>query len=339
MPSLIKFLKENLKSIFLAALCGFVMSYFIWRGCCSSIFQLFWIGCFTAIMWVALWLGNAYVSCVLDYYFPWEKQTVTRLIAGLIGMVVYTLGVVYGLIFLFGTVFGFYLGDGIEETYYTTIVITLIITLFMTGRMFFANWRQVAIDAERLKKESAEARYDNLKNQVNPHFLFNSLNALTNLVYQDQDKAVKFIKQLSEVYRYVLASRDKEVVQLEEEIHFLYSYVFLQQIRFGDKLKISIELLDVKSMVAPLALQMLVENAIKHNEISEDHPLVIRVYSRDKKIIIENSLRRKAVLAEDSPGLGLQNIKKRYEFLTEHKVEVIEAEGKFIVVIPMIEVV
>ncbi|MDZ7646494.1 MAG: histidine kinase [Cytophagales bacterium] len=92
----------------------------------------------------------------------------------------------------------------------------------------------MAIDAERLKKESMEAQYNNLKNQVNPHFLFNSLNALTNLVYQDQAKAVKFIKQLSEVYRYVLDSRDKEVVQLEEEMHFLESYVFLQQIRFGD---------------------------------------------------------------------------------------------------------
>lgn len=337
MPSLLKFLKGNLKSIFWATGCGFVMSYFIWRGCCSSIFSFFWIGCFTALMWVALWLGNAYVSCVLDYYFPWEKQTVTRLIAGLIGMVVYTLGVVYGLIFLFGTAFGLFLGDGIEDTYYITIVITLIITLFMTGRMFFANWRQVTIDAERLKKESAEARYDNLKNQVNPHFLFNSLNALTNLVYQDQDKAVKFIKQLSEVYRYVLASRDKEVVQLEEEMHFMDSYVFLQQIRFGDKLKISIELSDVKSMVAPMALQMLVENAIKHNEISEDHPLTIRIYSRNKKIVIENSLRRRPVLAEDSQGLGLENIKKRYEFLSEHKVEVIEAEGNFLVAIPQIE--
>ena len=85
-------------------------------------------------MWVSLWLGNAYVSNVLDYFFSWEKQTISRLIAGLIGMLVYTLSSVYGLIFLFGTVFGFYLGDGIEETYSTTVVITLIITLFMTGR-------------------------------------------------------------------------------------------------------------------------------------------------------------------------------------------------------------
>lgn len=101
-----------------------------------------------------------------------------------------------------------------------------------------------------------------------------------------------------------MASRDKEVVQLEEEMHFIESYVFLQQIRFGDKLKISIELSDVKSMVAPMALQMLVENAIKHNEISEDHPLAIRIYSRNKKIVIENSLRRRPVLEERFTGPG-----------------------------------
>lgn len=337
MPSLYNFLRENLRSVFWATLCGFVMSYFIWRGCCESIFSLFWIGCFTAIMWVALWLGNAYVSCLLDYYFPWERQTVTRLVAGLIGMVVYTLGVVYGLIFLFGTVFGFYLGEGIEETYYTTIVITLIITLFMTGRMFFANWRQAAVDAERLKKESVEAQYNNLKNQVNPHFLFNSLNALTNLVYQDQDKAVKFIKQLSDVYRYVLDSRDKEVISLEEELKFLEAYTFLQQIRFGGKLKIEVDLGDVKSLVAPMALQMLVENAIKHNEISEEHPLHIKIYKQAKKLVVENTLQRKSVLADESSGLGLENIKKRYEFLSTSEVEVSENEGRFSVSVPIIE--
>lgn len=337
MPSLFKFLRENLSSVFWATLCGFVMSYFIWRGCCEGIFSLFWIGCLTATMWVALWLGNAYVNCVLDYFFPWEKRTVTRLIAGLLGMVLYTLSAVYGLIFLFGTVFGFYLGDGIEQTYFTTIVITLIITLFMTGRMFFANWRQAAVDAERIKKENVEAQYNNLKSQVNPHFLFNSLNALTNLVYQDQDKAVKFIKQLSEVYRYVLDNRDKEVVTLEEEIQFLQSYVFLQQIRFGNKLKISIEISGSNYRVAPLVLQMLVENAIKHNEISEDHPLVIRIYNRDTKIIVENSLRRKPVLESERQGLGLENIKRRYEFLSGQKVEVEEAEEQFRVSIPVIE--
>jgi LytS/YehU family sensor histidine kinase len=290
-------------------------------------------------MWVSLWLGNAYVSNVLDYFFSWEKQTISRLIAGLIGMLVYTVSSVYGLIFLFGTVFGFYLGDGIEETYSTTVVITLIITLFMTGRLFFANWRKAAVDAERLKKESVEAQYNNLKNQVNPHFLFNSLNALTNLVYQDQDKAVKFIKQLSDVYRYVLDSRDKEVVSLQEELKFIEAYAYLQQIRFGNKLKIEIDLAHVKSLVAPLAIQMLVENAIKHNEISEEHPLFIRIYKHDQNLVVENTLQRKSVLLDESSGLGLENIKNRYEFLSTGEVDVHEAEGKFIVAIPIIELV
>jgi len=338
-PSLYKFLLENLKALFWATLCGFVMSYFIWRGCCTSTTALILIGCFTALIWIALWLGNAYVSNVLDYFFSWERETIMRLIAGLIGMVVYTLSAVYGLIFLFRNVFGFNLGDGLEETYFSTIVITLIITLFMTGRMFFANWRMAAIDAERLKKESVEAQYNNLKNQVNPHFLFNSLNALTNLVYQDQDKAVKFIKQLSDVYRYVLDSRDKEAVPLEEEMKFIEAYAYLQQIRFGDKLKIEIDLETVKCLVAPLALQMLVENAIKHNEISKEHPLLIRIYKRDQNLVVENTLRRKSVLVEESSGLGLENIKKRYEFLSKSRVEVKEAEGKFMVTIPMIELV
>jgi sensor histidine kinase YesM len=338
-PSLTKFLRENLKALLWATLCGFVMSYFIWRGCCTHFSSLVLIGCFTALMWIALWLGNAYVSNVLDYFFSWEKKTIARLIAGLIGMVVYTLGAVYGLIFLFRNLFGFYLGEGIEETYITTIVITLIITLFMTGRMFFANWRMAAIDAERLKKESVEAQYNNLKNQVNPHFLFNSLNALTNLVYQDQDKAVKFIKQLSDVYRYVLDSRDKEVVPLEEEMKFLEAYAYLQQIRFGDKLKIEIDLMNIKCLVAPLALQMLVENAIKHNEISKEHPLLIRIYKRDQNLVVENTLQRKSVLAEESSGLGLENIKRRYEFLSKRRVEVSETPDKFIVTIPMIELI
>jgi LytS/YehU family sensor histidine kinase len=320
-----------------ATLCGFGMSYFIWRGCCTHFSSLVLIGCFTALMWIALWLGNAYVSIVLDYFFSWEKKTIARLFAGLIGMVVYTLISVYGLIFLFRNVFGFYLGEGIEETYYSTIVITLIITLFMTGRMFFANWRMAAIDAERLKKESVEAQYNNLKNQVNPHFLFNSLNALTNLVYQDQDKAVKFIKQLSDVYRYVLDSRNKEAVPLEEEMKFLEAYAYLQQIRFGDKLKIEINLERVKCLVAPLALQMLVENAIKHNEISKDHPLFIRIYKHDQNLVVENTLQRKSILAEESSGLGLENIKRRYEFLSKGKVEVNETPDKFIVTIPMID--
>jgi LytS/YehU family sensor histidine kinase len=200
------------------------------------------------------------------------------------------------------------------------------------------NWRQTAIDAEKAKRESIKAQYDSLKNQVNPHFLFNSLNALTNLVYQDQDKAAKFIKQLSEVYRYVLESRDKEVVTINEELKSLESYIFLQQIRFGDKLNVQIDIPQRDGRVAPLALQMLFENAIKHNVISEEYPLTIHIYRKEDNLIVENTLKRKHILPEDSSGLGLENIKKRYEFLSDKKVAVEETNLKFKVTLPILPI-
>jgi hypothetical protein len=316
---------------------GTVMSWFIWRGCCESISSLFWICLFTVCLWMALWLGNAFVSDWMDNLFSWHKDPVKRLVAGLVGMTVYTLGAVYGLTYIFHFVFGFDVGDNMNRSLFTTIVITLIITMFMTGRAFLLSWRKSAVDAERLRKESVEAQYNSLRNQVNPHFLFNSLNALTNLVYQNQDEAVKFIKQLSEVYRYVLSTRDKEVVSVEEEVKFLNSFLFLQQIRFGDKLKVDVKIGDIAGFVAPLALQMLVENAIKHNVISEENPLMIKVYSNSQYLIVENTVLRKPVLPEESSGLGLENIRKRYQFLTDQLVKVEENDFMFKVSLPLIK--
>ena len=205
----------------------------------------------------------------------------------------------------------------------------------LTSRSFLFNWRQTAIDAEKFKRESTVAKFESLRNQVNPHFLFNALNALTNLVYEDQDKAVKFIKQLSEVYRYLLETRDKEIVPLEEEKQFLKSYLFLQQIRFGDKLKLDISLEGKPCMIPPLVFQMLVENAIKHNVISEDQPLCIRIYRESAYIVVENNLQKKEVLPTESPGVGLDNICKRYEFLTDKKVEIMR-DRNFKVRLPML---
>lgn len=206
----------------------------------------------------------------------------------------------------------------------------------MHGREFLLQWRKSAVDAERYQKESMTATYESLKSQVNPHFLFNSLNALTNLVYEDQDKAAKFIKQLSEVYRYVLDTRDKELVPIGEELRFLESYTYLQHIRFGDKLRIDNTLTTAQSMVAPLALQMLVENAVKHNEISQDKPLTIRLYSDANFLIVENTLQRKLNSGEASSGMGLDNIVKRYQFLSNQNVLINEDADNFTVKIPII---
>ncbi|MBX2899994.1 MAG: histidine kinase [Cyclobacteriaceae bacterium] len=335
LPALLPFLRDSLRALLGTIIAGSVMSWFIWRRCCETTASLYWIIFFTVSLWISLWWGNAYVSTWLDNIFSWHKDPVKRLVAGLVGMTVYTVGIVFGIMYGFDFAFGFNVGNRLEGTFLSTIVITLIITMFMTGRSFLLNWRQSAVDAERLQKESVTAQYNSLRNQVNPHFLFNSLNALTGLVHKNPDEAVKFIKQLSTVYRYVLDTRDKELVQLSAEVEFLRSYLFLQQIRFGEKLKLEVDLNET-GLVAPLVLQMLVENAIKHNIIADEQPLTIRVYCEAEILIVENTLQKKSIPSVESTGAGLENIKRRYTFLSSVPVKVEESERLFRVSVPII---
>ncbi len=329
-------LRQSWKAAVILLICGVVMTFLLSLGRTWSDSVLIKVGAFTTGMWLLLWLGNSFLTDIIDRQVSWTEEPVKRLIYGIVGMVVYTLGAVYFLVYFFRWVLNFNIGNDLTGTLYTTIIITTLITMFMTGRSFLLNWKNAAVDSEKLKRESVKAQYESLKNQVNPHFLFNSLNALTNLVYQDPDKAAKFIKQLSEVYRYVLATRDKELVPLDEEVKFLESYLFLQQIRFSNKLKVDLQLAGVEGFVAPLALQMLIENAIKHNIIAEEQPLTIRVSAQGGKLVVENSLQKRKTLSEESSGVGLDNIKKRYAFLSSQPVEVREEAHRFMVALPLI---
>jgi sensor histidine kinase YesM len=323
------------KYLLFFAIAASIMTYFTCTTCRSSLERYAVVSSISMLGWIVLWGGNDLLAEYLSGKISWLKFPVKRLIVGLITTVVYTIAAVVALMisveFIFNITF-----SGFTWTIYFSVVITIVISLILHSREFLISWRQASIDAEKLQKENMSAKYESLKNQVNPHFLFNSFNALTNLVYEDQDKAAKFIKQLSEVYRYVLDTRDREVVSLEEEMKFLSSYLYLQQIRFGEKLKVDVSINGKQSMVAPLALQMLIENAIKHNVVSEEIPLNIRLYADEHWIVVENNLQRKSKLSEDSAGLGLENIRKRYEFLSDTKVLVEEDNSKFTVKLPVI---
>jgi sensor histidine kinase YesM len=326
-------LKESRDVILLAA-AGFVMTMtgLTCVSCMTSTRDFWIIGSFTALMWISLWKGN---SCIPDYIthrLSWLHEPVKKFLYNLAFTTVYTLSAVYGLAALYKMIFHIDLSKGIIYS----VIITIIISLFMHGRGFLINWKQTAIAAEKHERESMAAKYESLRNQVNPHFLFNSFNALSNLVYEDPDKAVKFIKQLSNVYRYVLDTREKEIVSLAEELKFLESYVYLQKIRFGDKLRVNMSVSAKNESIAPLALQMLFENAIKHNVISDENPLDVRVFDENGFVIVENNLQRKMSLGEPSAGVGLDNICKRYEFLSDTKVQVIEQHDKFIVKLPLL---
>lgn len=323
------------RDIMLLILAGLVMT-FTGLGCrnCPFDSKIFWIiSSFSSLIWVVLWKGNDYIGSYISKKISWLHYPLKRFFIGIVVTIGFSLLAIYLLSKAYNVIFDINLSQNV----YFPLIITIIISLFLHGRAFLMNWRKTSVDAEKLQKENIMAKYESLKNQVNPHFLFNSLNALTNLVYEDQDKAVKFIKQLSEVYRYVLDTREKEVVPLEEEIRFLRAYLFLQQIRFGSKLVVEIDIQNTGEIrIAPLALQMLLENAIKHNIVSEEDPLLIRVYTNSHYIIVENNIQKKAMLGEPSLGVGLENIRKRYEFLSTTRVEVNQDQSRFQVKLPVL---
>ena len=331
-----RFQKEEYWKVLIFSVIGAtVMTYFSCSSCLQDVRKFLVTAFFSSVMWSIMWIGNSELTHYISKRISWVDFPIKRLIVGVVSTVVFTILVAIGLLksweYAWDIKFNSY-----NEFVVISLVITFLISLFMHGREFLLQWKQSAVNAERYAKESMAATYENLKSQVNPHFLFNSLNALTNLVYEDQDKAANFIKQLSEVYRYVLDTRDREVVPLEEEVKFLNSYIYLQQIRFGDKLSIELSLNGLNTMVAPLALQMLIENAVKHNEVSEENHLHVKIYQEVGFIVVENNLQKKSRLGESSSGLGLENISKRYEFLSKKKVKIEQVNNKFLVKLPVI---
>lgn len=297
---------------------------------------------FQGMTWVLLWVGNGVLSEYLDRKIDWLEQTEWRFGIGILAMTVYTILSISLLVsFRLIVVNGLSLKEVINvynpSFFWSALLITAFISLFLHGRAFLKEWRNSASEAERLRNETLKARFETLKNQVNPHFLFNSFNVLSTLVYKDQDKAAKFIQEMSNLYRYVLETQDRETVKVEEELNALTSFVYLSEMRFGKSLDFDIQLEEVKQKeIAPMVLQMLAENAIKHNIVSKSKPLQIKVYTEKDTIIIENNLQRKNNVTA-STGIGLKNIQARYTFLSDRKISIKESNDLFTVEIPLLE--
>ncbi|QSE98786.1 sensor histidine kinase [Fulvivirga lutea] len=216
------------------------------------------------------------------------------------------------------------------------ILISLFITLIFTSRAFLFEWRSAAIASEKMRADKFEGQYQSLKNQLNPHFLFNSFNTLSNLVHEDQDKATEFIQKLSKIYRYVLEVQKEELVSLGQELSFLESYIGLQKLRFGDSLLVSMDVKHKNLLIPPLTLQLLLENAIKHNIISKDQPLEIKIFDKEDSITISNNLQPKDV-GENSTGIGLENIRSQLNYFTSSKLNVIKSDDAFVVEVPLLK--
>ncbi len=219
-----------------------------------------------------------------------------------------------------------------------TSVINLLIITGIEAIVWFKRNQDTLVKAEKLERENSQIRFETLKSQLNPHFLFNSLNVLSSLIKKDSDKAQNFVDEFSSVYRYTLDVIEKPVVELREEIDFAKSFLFLQKIRFDKAvdMEIIVDASKLNHFVPPLAVQTLLENVFKHNKASEDNPLKIKIYNEDNWLVIVNNLQLK-IKGTDSKGVGLSNLNKRYELLGEILPQFSVTEKEYIAKIPLIK--
>lgn len=219
-----------------------------------------------------------------------------------------------------------------------TVMAMLAAFYLAANRRAYRRLEDVQVRAERLEKEAVQAQFAALKSQVNPHFLFNSLSILSSLVHADADLSEKFIDQLSRAYRYILEQKDNEQVLLKTELEFIQAYRFLLNIRFENKFDVIINVPEAQQQhcsIAPLTLQLLVENAVKHNRMSAKEPLQVQIFVEQDWLIVQNNLQLRPQ-SEVSTGVGLQNIINRYTLLTSRPVSIQESDGVFRVKIPLL---
>lgn len=296
---------------------------------------------FSVLVGYPSWKGMVFIVGYLDKKLPWLKVPIKRLIVQFLAMTLFA-----GIVIFFAMAIWFMISQ--ELSFRNTLPVILyslkvayifmILALIVGNSVeFFKNWRKATIQQEELKRAHLALQYQSLRDQVRPHFLFNSLSSLVTLINTDPDKATRFVHKLSDVYRYLLEQRETELVPLDEEVRFLEDYIYLQKIRFGESLRVTVELEKIqKRMVIPLSLQMIVENAIKHNEASSGRPLVIDIRSTGTgQVVISNTLQKKE-LPEKSPGLGIENLKKRIAFYSDQPLVVNQESDRFTVTIPTI---
>ena len=290
---------------------------------------------------VAIWLGIRKIVIFLWDKYPWERFPVKHLTYEIIMVTIYTM-MIGALSYIVARYTHFVELDPDMEigiSVAITLLITYLITCIHEAWFFYTQWNVSLIKAQALEKENIQSQYETLKSQVNPHFLFNTLNTLTTLIEENPKAAVDYVGKTSDFLRSILSMKDKEVISLEEEMKIIQTFYHLQKERFADNLNLTVQLTpeSLTGNIPPLSLQMLVENAIKHNIISSDHPLTIIISDHKRNtILVSNNLQKKKI-EHLSNGIGLQNIRKRYHYLSGNMVEINETAERFEVILPLLK--
>ena len=285
-----------------------------------------------------LWGGSMTIVAFSWNKYPWERYPAKHIFVETLLIIVLLLVFITGMGFLFSynkdVCFQKALKMNSVDILFTILITFLIVTIH-EAIFFYRQWKVNFSKSIRLEKDNLEAQYNMLKAQINPHFLFNSLNSLMSLL-ENNPKAEQYVQDLSEYLRYVLLSNSREAVELKEELENLEKFFQLQKLRFNDNLHVEIEInpASLQLQIPTLALQMLVDNCIKHNTISENKPLTIKIFDDGKSITVENNLQLK--LSVESTGQGLKNIEGRYRFIANEPIKIVSDDKHFSVTIPLI---
>ena len=334
-------LKKDLKLSLLLTLISIVITLLL------MINSLSWNIFYSAIVLSSMYcfglaMGCSVISTLLDWKFNWYSKGKQRLIWGIVITVIYVVTVVllidyYLFVKLQNLPFEHFFKGRYLWMHLFYIVLSLGISTFFHAKGSMQELKVALTQKALLENQNIASQYEALKNQVDPHFLFNSLNVLSSLVDENPATAQKFINRLSYIYRYVLDQKDKELISIEEELDFAEQYVFLQKIRFEEGVNFSstIEFSRLKDFTIPLAFQILLENIFKHNIISDEHPIFISIESKDGYLLVSNNINKKST-RQASHNLGLENIKARYKYFTDADVIIDETPEKFCVKLPLI---
>lgn len=297
---------------------------------------------FNQIFAVVLYLANAYFVRYMVQRHKDELFTLRNMLVAIFSSIFITLVSIFVIRFGIRVVYydvsiaQFWQEEALFDYRYS-LILSVVITLIFYAFFYYKSTHERKVKEQKVIAGTASAKFDALKNQLDPHFLFNSLNVLSSLIDENTASAQKFTTGLSKVYRYVLEQKNKDLVTVDEELEFAKTYMSLLKMRFEDSIIFDIpeKASNPESKVVPLSLQLLLENAVKHNMVTSSKPLHIKIFEADGNLVVENNLQPKQIVKKGS-GVGLSNIKQRYQLLTHRKVIINQQANRFAVAIPML---
>ncbi|MDN4164664.1 histidine kinase [Cytophagales bacterium LB-30] len=324
--------------IFLLATLGYFIRRVIWEHYTEAQHLIVYAASIFNIVFI--WEGFRGVNRLLNHYLPYENQLIRRIVVQLV------LGLVL-LLFLRYIIFTVVDWVGVNQemnglfrasTVIIFVLLSIGVNLVFFASYFLEQWKESIKQSERLEREKTQVQFDNLKNQLNPHFLFNALTSLNSLIFDNQQLASDFLQNLSKVYRYVLQHKDKGQVSVQTELDFIVHFIFLLETRYAEGIRFKMDVGEEArdKGIVPVTLQILVENAVKHNQVDVAKPLEIEVKSIGDYLVVSNTLRPRK-LVEGSNRQGLENLKNLYRFLTERPVLIEHSDTHFMVKIPLLE--